>query len=356
MPFPDETHVEELFDIGIYEKSLGDFRFKTRTLKNDGGYIGGIESQWDRSKTRFQIGERTLTTAELDYIRSFFMARRGKAVSFLWRDYHDFSVISAPLLSGFAGNTQSTYQANREYQDWAGFFYRVPIARFIPGTLVVYRDGIAIPPNQSSALSYTIGSSGQIVFNSPPQSGEYTIDCHFYKIVRFDSDRINVRFDAYDPYSEQALYFCSDLQLTELRSDFPSFPTMTAQGSESSVPCRLNFKVHFADGSSRNVTGAGWLGSATEIGSNPTAKGYDLFIPLLGIYIQIDQTSNNGNPPYSASPWIKVICKTSPTSAIETKNLYYNGTNGNGFPSLISDPAFAPTRITDIQTVSNMTP
>lgn len=355
--FPTESHVDELFNIGIYESTTAELAFNTRSAKNEGGYLV-VEKYWDRPRTTYQIGQRAITRDELDYIRNFFAARRGQAVSFLWRDYSDHHQDEYQFFTGFSGNTQNRFQLYRYYTDSSGYTYYQSVDRIIPGSVKVYRNGIQLEEGLPFLFPYLNAwriENGEILFQYPPVSGNYSITFDFYKIVRFDTDKFNARFDAYDPATNNALYFCADLRLTEIRLNSPQYPTLTRQGSPDRKSYRLNFTVVFKDGSEDVYTNLGVNGNILA------QTGYPFFGPVLGVFINLFEVGDESY--HGVTSFLVVTARETVDGPIKDLELYYlrYGASFGGIVDILNPPPslpqaakLAPVAIKDISLVESL--
>lgn len=316
--FPSESHVDELFEIGIYEDTTADLSFNTHSVKNEGGYLA-IEPYWDQPRTTYQIGQRTLTRQELDYIRNFFAARRGQAVSFLWRDYSDHHQDEYEFLNPTASNSQTRFQLYRHQIDGRGHIYSQPVDRVIPGTVRLYRDGTELQGGLPFTFTFTDAwrvENGEIVFLYPPTSGVYTVTYDFYKVVRFDTDKFNARFDAYVQSTGDALYFCSDLRLIEIRLNSLNYPSLTFQGSAGPKAYRMNFTVVFKNGVEHPYENRGINSSIFNL------NGFPFYGPVLGVFVD---TREEGDLSFhGVSPYLLVRARSSPNAPITDLELAYD--------------------------------
>lgn len=278
---PIEAHVDEVLDLGIYENTLSQASFLNRAVLNEGGFVA-IEPIWTKPLSTVQIGERLINQAEHEYLRDFFLARRGRAISFLWRDYSDCRQIDVPLLVGTLGNTQLVYKVQRFYTDPFGFSLQIPCDRLIPESVEIKRNGVVVPFGTPNA-------QGEIVFLAAPQSGVWTISYQFLKAVRFDTDQYQARFDYFDDET-RAYFFVSDLRLKEIRltpSTHPAITLMPAARATSGK--RANLTLVNKAGAETAINNCGWTGSGTSL-SGP------FYPPVLSVYLASDAFVVSSSP------------------------------------------------------------
>jgi uncharacterized protein (TIGR02217 family) len=156
-----------LFPEGISRGSRGGPQWQTRVL----GTTGGHESrnvEWSHSRGKWNVAFGVRHEQDLDDLINFFMARRGRAYAFRFRDPLDNAVILQPLQTNAAGQVQTAKlytSGGTTYLRWI----TLPVAGSITG----------LPPGAS--VDYTTG----IVTGAPAGTVvTFRFDCR----CRFDSD------------------------------------------------------------------------------------------------------------------------------------------------------------------------
>lgn len=200
---------EVRLDMGVDYGATGGPMFNTTIVALTSGYEKR-NINWSKSRGRWQLGERCVNSAEKDELISFFHARQGRAHGFRFKDWSDFRATGQTIGSGDTVKTQ--FQLTKTYSS-AGVDYVRDIIKPVNGTVVVYIDGV----KQLSGWSVDI-TTGVITFTNPPGNGVIvTADFEFDIPVRFDTDRFDVRFDAYRESDGEALFWLSSLPVVELR-------------------------------------------------------------------------------------------------------------------------------------------
>lgn len=167
--------------------------FKTAIIETDGGNeIANIQWVFPRSSGQCAYGIQSMD--DIEECKEFFVARRGRARGFLFKDWSDY-IVEAGTILGVGDSTDGTdgtddYQIIRYYDDAVLPFGRNitrPILSPVT-TLVVKVDGVT----KTLTTHYTIAASGGIIHftpgNVPMADAVVTCECEFDIPVRFTSD------------------------------------------------------------------------------------------------------------------------------------------------------------------------
>lgn len=166
----------------IERGAVGGPRFNTALVTLDGGYEQ-TQQNWEVPRRAWQIGYGVQSKEDYEDVLAFFMARRGRARGFRFKDWSDYEIVNQQIGTGDA--TEDQFQIYKRYDDTALPFDR-PITQVVSGTLTVTLNG-------TPTTSYTLLSGGIIDFVSPPGSGVVIrVSCEFDIPVRFDNDQITV--------------------------------------------------------------------------------------------------------------------------------------------------------------------
>lgn len=162
---------------------------------------------WADSRGQWQSGDDVYTREELDTIIAFFRERMGKAGGFRFKDWSDWEITrTTSHLAAITGST-TTLQLQKKYVNGSNTVYRT-IKKPVPGTFVLYDSMGAVIA--SPTLDYTTGIL-------TIAAGTYTFTCEFDVPARFDVDRFDSEFNAYEPATGRALYSVNGLNIVETR-------------------------------------------------------------------------------------------------------------------------------------------
>lgn len=166
----------------IERGAVGGPRFNTAVVTLDGGYEQ-TQQNWELPRRAWQIGYGVQSKADFEDVLAFFIARRGRARAFRFKDWSDYQITNQIIGTGDA--TTDQFQIFKLYDDSALPFER-PITQIVTGTLTVTLDNVP-------TTSYTLLTGGIIDFLSPPASGKVIrVTCEFDVPVRFDNDQMNI--------------------------------------------------------------------------------------------------------------------------------------------------------------------
>jgi uncharacterized protein (TIGR02217 family) len=199
------SFVETQFPVDIAYGSSGGPEFSTDIVATQAGFEQR-NSNWQQARARFNVAHGVKSQTQLDALIAFFRARKGKSEGFRFKDWTDFEIIGASIGTG-DGVTQD-FQLVKPYTSGAVTVNRT-ISKPVSGTVSVYVDSVL----KTETTDYTLDlTTGVISFVTPPGVGKVvSVDAEFDVPVRFDTDRLSARLDAYGSYS------WLDIPLVEVR-------------------------------------------------------------------------------------------------------------------------------------------
>lgn len=179
------------FNDDIAYGSKGGPGFKTWVFEGHSG-LEQREIAWSRCKGRWDVSYGVRDTADMDLVRALFYATRGRAHSFRFKDWHDYSITNGVLGTGDGATT--VYRISKIYTAGA-LSYSRRIFKPVSGTAVVKKDGVT----QTLTTHYTIDyTTGTITFVTAPGNGTaLTVTCDFDVPVRFDTDELQATHDGH---------------------------------------------------------------------------------------------------------------------------------------------------------------
>lgn len=216
--------VEERLDLGITYGTTATITTSTAIVET----FSGTETRsinWVYPLLKFNIGQRGCLNQELEYFLAFHAARKGAYEGFRFKDWADYQF-----------NTVITLNANRQAQLFkqysvVGNSVKRPLLKIVNGTVLVFVNEVAV--SQGWSLNY---NTGVITFDAIP-TGTIQVSGEFDVPVRFESDKINLRFEACEPGTGRKLFNWEGLTLTEVKL-LPTIPL-----AFDSVPQFLNHRI-----------------------------------------------------------------------------------------------------------------
>jgi len=135
---------------------------------------------WQIARQQWDVGYGVTDPANFEAVRAFFLARRGRARSFLFKDWSDYKATLEPVAAVTGDATKR--QLIKTYADTENPYVRV-IAFPVSGTLKVYVDTLL-------TTDYTL-LGGVLTFASDP--GASVVASYEFDIpVRFDVDKFDL--------------------------------------------------------------------------------------------------------------------------------------------------------------------
>lgn len=216
--------IEERLDLGINYGTTATITTSTAIVET----FSGIETRsinWVYPLLKFNIGQKSCLNEQLAYFLAFHAARKGAYEGFRFKDWSDYTF-----------NTVITLNANKQAQLFkqysvAGSSVKRPLSKIVTGTVLVFVNDVV---TQGWTLNY---NTGVITFNAIP-TGTIRVSGEFDVPVRFESDKINLRFKAYEPGTERKLFDWEGLALTEVKIS-PAIPL-----AFDLIPQTLNHRIN----------------------------------------------------------------------------------------------------------------
>ncbi|WBQ09881.1 DUF2460 domain-containing protein [Hyphomonadaceae bacterium ML37] len=147
-------------------------------------------ANWAAARGRWNVAHGLKKREQVAALIAFFRARRGRAYGFRFRDWTDYQALAQ--LIGVGDGATKTFQLIKRYASGGEIEARI-IAKPVPGTVKIYRDGVEVVSGWSVNTS-----TGLVTFTTAPASGvQVTADFEFDVPVRFDSDQMDITIETY---------------------------------------------------------------------------------------------------------------------------------------------------------------
>ena len=195
--------VEVQFPPDISYGSSGGPEYATDIVASQSGYEQR-NVNWEQARARFNVAHGVKTSAQLDTLIAFFRARKGRAFGFRFKDWTDYQATA--VLIGTGDGSTTHFQLAKSYSSGAVTESRV-VTKPVSGTVQIYENAVL----QTTGVTVDM-TTGIVNFTTPPGSGvAITASFEFDVPVRFDTDRLSARLDAYGVHS------WLDIPLVEVR-------------------------------------------------------------------------------------------------------------------------------------------
>jgi len=217
--------IEERLDLGITYGTTATITTSTAIVETfSGTEIRSIN--WVYPLLKFNIGQKGCLNQELEYFLAFHAARKGAYEGFRFKDWADYEF-----------NTVITLNANKQAQLFKQYSVaessvKRSLSKIVIGTVLVFINNVAV--TQGWSLNY---NTGVITFDAIP-TGTIRVSGEFDVPVRFESDKINLRFQACEPGTGRKLFNWEGLTLTEVKL-LPTIPL-----AFDLVPQFLNHRIN----------------------------------------------------------------------------------------------------------------
>lgn len=196
------TFVETQFPTDISYGSSGGSGFSTTIFSTEGGWEQR-NVNWSATRAEYDVSHGIKSRADMDVIIEFFMAMRGRAYAFRFKDWSDFYIVNQQI--GVGDGTTRVFQLVKTYTDPLGLSsYTRTIVKPVSGSLTTLL--VSGVPVVSSAFSVNY-TTGGITFNTAPAATHPIIVSYieFDTPCRFDTDKLNVRQDFWETESWEGI-------------------------------------------------------------------------------------------------------------------------------------------------------
>lgn len=184
---------EVRFPPSISYGAVGGPTFRTTIFTRNSGFEDR-NVEWTYARAEYDVAHAIKTQAELDEVRAFFFARRGRAYGFRFKDWTDYKscvAIGTPTnmdqVLGTGNGTLTQFQLAKTYDDTINPYIR-PIRKPVSGSVVVSLNGVA----QDLGSDFTLSTStGIITFTVPVPNGVIVRAGYQFDVpVRFNTDQM----------------------------------------------------------------------------------------------------------------------------------------------------------------------
>lgn len=191
-------------------------QWQTSIAISSGGFISANQD-WEDPLHPFDVSFAVRTVSDYAAVKAHFMAVRGRAKAFPFKDYTDFEVAQADgkLLdaTGAAPTADGTFYLFKRYGSTSSYDRRI---RRPDATPTIYRTRAAVTTIITPVITLAGGSValvGHVAGDTYAWSGEFKV------AVRYDSDRLPAVIVNRSPGADgEHLVTCSDIPLVEVRN------------------------------------------------------------------------------------------------------------------------------------------
>lgn len=172
------------FPENISEGSSGGPEFKTFVFEGHTA-IEQRHQAWSRARAKYDVGYGIRDNEDMDVVRDFFYAMRGRATGFRFKDWGDYQLDQEQI--GVGDGVEVEFPIIKTYTAGALSYVR-RIFKPISGTVVVRVNDVVV-----SASDYTVDFINGIITFDTAVTDTHTIKvtCEFDTPVRFDTDHFS---------------------------------------------------------------------------------------------------------------------------------------------------------------------
>ena len=172
------------FDTHISLGSSGGPGFKSSVFTGESG-LEGLVRNWDVARARYIIDQSIRDDTDIETIRNLFMAVRGKAVGFRFKDWGDYTLTDE--LCGYGDGSNRVFKLYKTYGGGTPQEYVRRIFKPVSATITVKVNDVTANPS-TYTVSYTAGTITFNLIDTPVADAAITASGQFDVPVRFDTD------------------------------------------------------------------------------------------------------------------------------------------------------------------------
>lgn len=166
---------EERLDMGVDYGSDGGPGFSTSIIAFPNGNEAR-NSHWAQDRGEWQLGQRVISKAKLEYLQAFFRARRGSFQGFRFKDWSDWQATNEALVITGANTAQliKTYSSGADSQ-------QRDIQKPVGASVSVTRNGGAYSPALDSTtgiVTFSEDVSKNVSAITQANPGQATVNAH----------------------------------------------------------------------------------------------------------------------------------------------------------------------------------
>ncbi|MBL0725480.1 MAG: DUF2460 domain-containing protein [Alphaproteobacteria bacterium] len=195
---PNVNFLDIQFPTDVSMMSSGGLEFYTTI--NTNRYKSEFRNiNWQHPRRKYNINYNLKSKKQIDTLLAFFNLCKGKAISFRYKDWLDYSVEKSPI--GIGDNANNTFYLRKVYSFSGQTASRV-ITKPISDTVKVSVDDVEIPFSD-----FAIGkNTGLVQLSKPPTQGSVvTASFKFDTHVRFENDLLSIKQEGKSNYNAENL-------------------------------------------------------------------------------------------------------------------------------------------------------
>jgi uncharacterized protein (TIGR02217 family) len=189
---------EVRFQAAIGFGSTGGPQFSTSIVELASGYEQR-NVNWSQARARYNLGSGVKSENDLALIAAFFLARRGRAYGFRFKDFADYKssapsagVTALDQIIGMGDGVAVDFPLFKTYASGAETFVR-SITKPVENTVIVALDGVEIASGWEVDLT-----TGVVTFDDPPGADvTVTAGFEFDVPVRFADDALDISAETF---------------------------------------------------------------------------------------------------------------------------------------------------------------
>ena len=194
---------EVLFPKEISYGSAGGPKFKTTIFASDSGYEQR-NIEWSEVRAEYDVSHGIKSREQMEEIREFFMARRGRAYGFRFLDYADYRLSNQVI--GVGDGVQTEFQLIKTYrsqqtESGSDERYDRTITKPVWDTVSGVQAGATV---LTAPADYSVDYDSGVITLTSPLGVDVPLSvgqAEFHVPVRFDTDHLDVTHDFWETQS-----------------------------------------------------------------------------------------------------------------------------------------------------------
>lgn len=241
-----------LFPVDIGYGSASGPGYRTDIVEVDSGAEERV-GRWTNPKHKFDVAYGVKSPEQLSTLKRFFLARKGSAYGFRYKDWMDFATTSTGQLAatgqavtmldvqlGVGDGTTDEFQLRKFYSDGDIVRTRV-ITKPVSETVLIAVNGELV-----DSADYSVNdTSGVVTFNDPPEADAViTWGGEFHVPARFAAGTDEWLRMSYDAFTVQS---ASGIELVEVLESTEGSEEAYMGGASRRAPMTANYQLSYSD-------------------------------------------------------------------------------------------------------------
>lgn len=178
--------------------AVGGPKFQTSIMTLSSGYERR-NVDWKTMRAEYDVSYGIKTKTEMDEVRAFFYARRGRAYGFRFKDWNDYK-LDRQQIGITTSSAARIFQMFKRYQSGVSIYDRV-LTKLVASTVQVWVNNSLLAQGSGSSQYQVNLNTGLITLGTTiSNTADWAVEaaCQFDVPVRFDIDHFQASLEEFN--------------------------------------------------------------------------------------------------------------------------------------------------------------